>query len=177
MDNLLLPFSLLAFMQHPPAASKICSKCHIQKPASAFTRNPVYVSGLQSYCRECTRTYEKERRNRPDVKIRESEQLRLWRAANRRRLSEQRRRSNLKHFYGISVADYDQFITSQSGGCAICGIQSTDRMGRRLAVDHDKETGTIRGLLCSNCNLGIGHFQHDTSRLSMAINYLNKDRK
>jgi hypothetical protein len=41
-------------------------------------------------------------------------------------------------------------------------------------VDHCHDRGHVRGLLCHNCNVGIGNFQHDTAVLESAIQYLNQ---
>lgn len=54
--------------------------------------------------------------------------------------------------------------------CAPCSS------GRKLAVDHDAETGEVRGLLCGSCNLGIGKFRHSVGRLLEAVRYLDKHR-
>src|SRR3990167_5468684 len=70
-------------MRHPPTKSSKCGRCRIVKPRDAFNINPAYRSGLQSYCNECQRIYERERRNRPEVKLREREQLREWRRKNK----------------------------------------------------------------------------------------------
>ena len=66
---------------------------------------------------------------------------------------------------------YEELLGEQAGACAICGLAETT--GRRLAIDHDHKTGRIRGLLCSNCNRGIGHLKDDTRLLSKAIEYLS----
>ncbi len=62
--------------------------------------------------------------------------------------------------YGITVEQYDAMLRQQNGLCAICG-RAPKRF--RLAVDHDHETGEIRGLLCTRCNLGLGWFRDDPS--------------
>ena len=60
----------------------------------------------------------------------------------------------------------------QDGVCAIC--HQTCSTGRMLAIDHDHDSGSVRGLLCSKCNPGIGFFQHDSARLESAIAYLKE---
>jgi len=77
--------------------------------------------------------------------------------------------------YGITVADYDRLLTEQDGGCAICGAAvSFTKAGKskRLAVDHDHATGAVRGLLCVNCNRGVGYFADNPDRLTKAAAYL-----
>lgn len=80
--------------------------------------------------------------------------------------------------YGISAEQYDAILTAQGGGCAIC--HGVNESGRAMAVDHDHRCcpgnracgRCIRGLLCSNCNMGIGLLQEDPARLASAIEYL-----
>lgn len=61
---------------------------------------------------------------------------------------------------------------SQGGVCAIC--ECPDK--KRLSVDHDHQTGKIRGLLCANCNLALGNFKDDPDRLAKAIVYLKRNQ-
>lgn len=79
----------------------------------------------------------------------------------------------LRSTYGISLAEYDDMLESQSGSCAICST-TPEENGRRLDVDHCHETGRVRGLLCASCNLGIGKFKDNPSLLAEAIKYLVK---
>ena len=58
---------------------------------------------------------------------------------------------------------------AQGGLCAICGRKQPEKW---LAVDHDHETGVIRGLLCSRCNSGLGQFKDNPDRLRLAADYL-----
>lgn len=53
--------------------------------------------------------------------------------------------------------------------CVICGQEQTRQ---QLAIDHDHETKAVRGALCSNCNLGLGHFKDDPTLLRLAALYL-----
>ena len=68
--------------------------------------------------------------------------------------------------YGLSEKEFAEMRDSQKGRCAIC--QSEDR----LVIDHDHDTGAVRGLLCHGCNVGLGFFRDDPSRLEGAIAYL-----
>lgn len=74
--------------------------------------------------------------------------------------------------YGVNETLYLAFLKKQHGGCAICGQVQGTKNGRKLAVDHDHKTKEVRGLLCSNCNLGLGKFKEDTAMLQKAIEYL-----
>lgn len=79
--------------------------------------------------------------------------------------------AHLKRAYGISLADYDELLEAQGNRCAICGM-TPEENGQRLLVDHDHETGEIRGLLCYSCNVGLGHFKDNPHNLAEAIKYL-----
>lgn len=77
--------------------------------------------------------------------------------------------------YGITESDYLAMLEAQGGTCAICH-QAERIPGRSLAIDHDHETGRVRGLLCASCNRGIGMLGDDVDRLASAIEYLRVDR-
>jgi len=74
--------------------------------------------------------------------------------------------------FGITYADYKAMHDKQAGKCAICGAEIGDVMGNRLYVDHDHATGSVRGLLCSACNFGIGKFKDSPLLLRKAAEYL-----
>lgn len=90
------------------------------------------------------------------------------------------RLTQVKLKYGLEPDEYQELVERFVGKCYICkqvplvyGL-STDRTkaSRTLAVDHCHETGKIRGLLCSHCNQGIGHFRHNPELLQQAVGYL-----
>jgi Recombination endonuclease VII len=64
----------------------------------------------------------------------------------------------------------------QGGRCAICRTPEGECPGKRLHLDHDHRTGAVRGMLCGNCNPGLGQFKDDPARLQAAIDYLNRHR-
>lgn len=76
--------------------------------------------------------------------------------------------------YGISVAEYSQQAESQEGVCAICFSPETIKGRKGLAIDHDHDTGKIRGLLCGNCNSILGLAEDSIPRLRSAIAYLKR---
>lgn len=80
----------------------------------------------------------------------------------------------LKRKYGITIAEYDTMLAAQGGGCAICGTKTNTYRGeaRHFAVDHDHDTGRVRGLLCQTCNRMIGLAGDSVERLKAAARYL-----
>jgi len=93
---------------------------------------------------------------------------RAYFARNREACLATMRASHLRSRYGITVAQYAEMLAAQGGGCALCGGTSA----RRLHVDHDPATGGVRGLLCHNCNTGVGQLGDDPSRCEAAALYL-----
>ena len=84
-----------------------------------------------------------------------------------------RRNARLKHRYGITAAEYDAMYAKQKGCCAICGKHaeagsSPAHWKNKLAVDHCHDTGKVRGLLCNDCNAGIGHLGNERVALAAA---------
>ena len=99
--------------------------------------------------------------------------MRRWRAIDAEKKREARCRDKLKRNYGITIEQYDALLVKQNGLCAICQNVS----GRKkLSVDHDHQTGKVRGLLCNPCNLSLGGFKDRSKLLAQAIIYLDKYR-
>jgi hypothetical protein len=72
--------------------------------------------------------------------------------------------------YEITLDDYERMLEEQNGVCKICGNPPLEH---ELAVDHDHETGYVRGLLCVPCNVGLVHVERP-GWLKKAQAYLNE---
>jgi len=137
---------------------KVFSKCHIEKPVDQFRPYKLGRGGRYSQCKECELRYKE---------------------ANRPRVLQGYRIRNLKR-YGLTERDYETFLRAQHNVCAICktpeGTPDNQGSGRtkRLAVDHCHITGQYRGLLCNNCNRGLGLFKDSIDVLNGCIAYLLK---
>jgi hypothetical protein len=82
----------------------------------------------------------------------------------------------LRRSFDLSLSEYNKMLNAQQGKCAICEQPETQlRTGklRALSVDHDHKSGAIRGLLCSDCNTGIGKLKDDPKVLRLAAQYLD----
>jgi len=81
------------------------------------------------------------------------------------------RNTQLKRNFGITNDDYNKLFNEQNGKCKICGIHK-NQLNKNLCVDHNHNSGKIRGLLCQKCNAGLGAFNDQTTIISSALNYL-----
>lgn len=173
---------------------RACTKCAESKPLSEFCKRPDVKSGFASHCKTCQREWRTANRNALLAQKKQyydsnrdqiAQRKRQRYEANRDELLERQRQRyavdperfrwhEMRRRYGISKAKYDALFTAQGGLCAICRAACTT--GRSLAVDHDHKTGRVRGLLCANCNFGLGKFRDSSALLSAAINYLDSQR-
>jgi hypothetical protein len=128
------------------APGKRCAVCGEIKPLEEFPRNKNYADGHHCNCKPCH-----------NAQVRQS----------RERLHGGSRHYHLKRRYGIGADEVDDLIASQGGVCAVCGRPDPDH------VDHDHASGRVRGILCFNCNGGLGQFADDLDRLVGAIRYLD----
>ena len=119
-----------------------------------------YNERRRSKYSECSETRDKAR-----SKVKE------WQSANPRKRLNQRMRK-----YGLTIEQYESMLRQQHGGCAICGQQPKGGSGSasRLHVDHCHKTGLVRGLLCGNCNHGIGKFKDSVELIEAAAMYLRR---
>ena len=86
---------------------------------------------------------------------------------------EKEREKNYLRNYGISIKDYEELFNEQNGKCAICGTSEIVRKkDKNFHIDHDHKLNIVRGLLCDNCNKGLGHFKDSIELLLKAKEYL-----
>ena len=138
-----------------------CSTCKEHKPVSSFS----WDAGRgqpKRICKVCHAEAEKARRAVPANR----DYMRVW---------------LLKKNYGITAEEYHALYDSQEGRCAVCqdevpNLLKYDGDGRRVvALDHCHDSGRIRGILCRDCNVGLGTFRDDPNRLRSAIEYLTRE--
>jgi len=151
--------------------TKICRICQEERKISKFQKRE--DGKLRNECNLCFNSYQRDRYalihgNRLEVR-RES------READPKCCIKCGEEKSLDEFgfpIGITPDDYKKMLEGQNGKCAICGAIESHSKGHRLAVDHDHETGKIRGLLCHNCNVGLGNFKDSPDLIRSAIEYL-----
>lgn len=110
------------------------------------------MDGLMPACAECTKAKAQARRSTAEHKA--------W-----------KKNSDLKRKYGITLDEYNAMHEAQGGVCAICHSDEPIKT-QPLAVDHCHTTHRVRGLLCSNCNMGLGKFMDNKYIIEKAVKYL-----
>lgn len=101
-----------------------------------------------------------------------------YRAENPDKIAEHNRRAALKRKYGMTIEEYDLLVDQQGGRCAICPATEPGGGPSRRGywhVDHDHATGRIRGLLCMDCNVGLGRLGDSVEGLERALAYLKRN--
>ncbi|MCA1841085.1 MAG: endonuclease VII domain-containing protein [Actinobacteria bacterium] len=127
------------------AGQKRCSRCKETKSVDLFHR--AGRSGRQPYCKPCATAY--ERAKYPNGKP-------------------NRRRTYLKHKYGMTPESYTVMLEDQGGRCAICCT-----LPNRFVVDHNHANGKIRGILCDTCNRALGLLKDNADVLRKAAAYVD----
>jgi hypothetical protein len=171
---------------------KKCPRCNLTKSLDQFY---VYPAGNISWCNECINTYNREsyRKTHPrnyrrfdDIVpngrkwCRDCQQWVLIESFNKKQGASDGRTSiciscqsdrNLLRLYNLTRSDFNSLLDSQGGGCACCGTKIPGGKGA-FHVDHNHETGQVRGLLCHRCNTAIGQFEDNPKLLRLATAYL-----
>ncbi|QDF19515.1 endonuclease VII [Arthrobacter phage Kumotta] len=157
-------------------STKTCPTCRETKLHSEFGKNKARRDGLSFYCRVCIRaSFKKLRETNPEYARKNQQRLKALRTDDPDRYFDYRYRSQ----FGISLAQYREMESAQGGGCAICG-HSPAEGEPKLSIDHDHKCcpgrrscgNCVRGLLCSDCNFGLGKFRDKPALLSRAAAYL-----
>lgn len=84
-----------------------------------------------------------------------------------------KRNARFKGKYGITLAEYNEILEGQGGGCASCG-DTPDPELPRFSLDHHHESGRVRGVLCNACNAALGFLKEDRNRMLALIDYIDK---
>jgi hypothetical protein len=144
-----------------------CRECSRELPLASFTvwrrnRSGERYQTTRRVCRGCVTLRNKQNRA-----------ARHWDGDVALMMRDQ----TLRRKYGVSVAQYDEMLAKQGGGCAICrvaGDHPRNRGNGALHVDHDHKTGRVRGILCATCNTALGTYEAARS-LGRFDQYLRED--
>lgn len=129
------------------------------------------IKGYRPHCKECRRKYASEWRAKNPEKARASQQKYV--ENNAERVIRIRWKSRIKARYGMTEDDYIVMLAAQDGLCAICKSSDPGHGNTFFCVDHNHDTGVVRGLLCKDCNTGIGMLKDSPTVLRSAIEYLS----
>lgn len=118
--------------------TKVCSSRGVMHPSSYFSINHRYKDRLGSWCKGC-----------------KNEQSRDWGKNNKDR----RKDNALKKNFGITLLQYNSVLDEQNHKCMICRRHESE-FKNSFAVDHCHKSGKVRGLLCMDCNVLLGHYEN-----------------
>lgn len=151
-----------------------CSTCKSYLPQSAFM--PTAIHQKFPRCRTCRYNLEKRTRSKCPKKL---EKRRIARLHHSRKPETKLKRikRDLESKFNITYEDYVKLRRYQKNQCAICSnklssYDSRQKVQRRLSLDHCHKTNKVRGLLCNQCNLGLGFFKDSIDLFEAAIKYL-----
>lgn len=152
----------------------LCQTCE------CILNNENWTASMQKYgryiCSKCWTARQKAYNSKnPNIKEQRNEQRKKredkW--SSERKFQENRKRYGnwIKRKYGITIEEYECLLYNQDNKCAICF--SSDPKGKGgFHIDHCHESGKIRGILCSMCNLMLGKAGDDPALLRRAANYI-----
>jgi hypothetical protein len=133
---------------------KKCYLCKTIKECDSFYKSKTGAQKRRGECKQCSNNVTKNYQAKyPELKKTYDQNHRL------------------KNIFGITIEQYTELGNKHGWKCCICEKTETENK-RKLAIDHDHSTGRIRGILCGNCNRGIGNLKDSVSLLQKAINYL-----
>lgn len=143
------------------ALFKTCTSCKEEKSVTEFgNRGGELKHLLKSWCKQCHFIAHKKWTENNKETVRE------YRAKDKWTLKKRCDR------HGITVEEFWTLYEEQDGTCPVCdtAIEAEDS-----AIDHNHETGMVRGILCKNCNRGLGLLGDSPDTMARAAQYLNRN--
>jgi hypothetical protein len=173
-----------------------CSVCKCWKLKKEFYKSTRAKNNCRSSCKKCDKLWAREHKDE------HNEYNRRWQKKNRNKVNKHQREYRLKtgydakwrkenrtkynlhsklwrernlekiknlrliRCYGLTLDDYNRLAKKQKSKCALCGKKG------KLVVDHCHATDQFRGLICNNCNIGLGLLGDTLAGLQKAIKYL-----
>jgi len=151
----------------PAQGTKKCKVCLREKSVADFNKSAAYRDGLAHLCRACqgerAKRYYRGHRREKILKA-----AKRWRLENPEEIARSKRRWQLRKLYGITLETYEALVADREHKCDLCGKAKH----RWLGVDHDHETGDLRGLLCTACNMALARLGDTEESLLRVVHYL-----
>lgn len=161
---------------------KTCTKCGVAKELEEFNKDRGKRDGRVSRCKQCQcdrarqwalDNLEHKRQRSRDYRTANKSVIdaykKKWYQANKKRIDDVKRDYKLRKNFNITLETKHLMHKTQYGRCAVC---NTSLSPNSAHVDHCHSTRWLRGLLCGNCNRGLGLFNDNTDLLIKAIKYL-----
>lgn len=178
-------------VRHLPKAElgkKYCLICFQIKSLDEFHIHRRKSDGHRNDCKECRKLHKTRKRELQPIKLcygcnkiylnteefffqNKNAKINKLRSLCKFCCAISRRKTELKRDYNLLLEDVEQKKIEQNNKCAICGQSE-----KRLVVDHCHKTNRFRGLLCDDCNHGLGNFKDKEELFLEAIKYLKLNR-
>jgi hypothetical protein len=146
---------------------KTCTKCGVSKSLSEFHKRKNVASGLMSHCKKCNAKKGRDYRKSNPEKMKAFDKL----------YAAQKWIAHLRRKYRITIKEYEDMLSLQSGKCAICGTDKSGGRTDKMHVDHNHSSKEVRGLLCSSCNQMLGYAKDNVRILKSAVVYLSMPKR
>ncbi len=153
------------------AALRSCNRCNVKAFTLAdlndFQRASGAMFGRANLCKPCA--VKKAITNTISKPAKTDIEIELHRVVQRER--------HLKKAYNLTLKDFAIMLESQDNVCKICKCEAhsaRNAFREHLVVDHCHDTGEVRGLLCSQCNIGLGSFKDNLKLVAEAAEYLKE---
>lgn len=149
---------------------KKCSGCKKLLSFSNFNKHKNRKYGVAEYCKECMKIMRKKRNSLPKNKLKKRIYEREY--IHRPHVKKQRQEYAMKYYYGVTIEQKKEMWLKQNKKCLICkkNIEWEDSR-----LDHDHVSRKVRGILCDDCNLLLGHSFDKIEILKAATQYLKNN--
>lgn len=146
---------------------KTCSACRRKKSLNDFHKEKGGRFGRQRWCISCANAHRRSDGAASDAsKLRRKVTTANYHQKHREKRLADGRKAFLLRRYGITIEEFDAIFGSQDGRCGLC-LSGHSGGVRRWAVDHDHETGIVRGVLCHPCNTFLGMYEQLGRRMTV----------
>lgn len=149
---------------------KTCTKCNTTKFITEFSARKGSADGYRQQCKSCVNAGKAAWKKANQEVCRNYNKQ--WRKENPKKSAAIAERTYYKQKYGITVKQKEEMIAQQNNCCAIC--QQPFSASKHTCVDHNHQTGDVRGILCTSCNHGLGKFKDSITYMQNAIAYIKK---